>query len=173
MITYLYEDMVNLDIDWYCIINDRLVHVASNAGQLPKNFYSIEKLKEIQSIVNSLPKSSSVITNEEWINTVATEYYEQEDGTFQEKKELYCRSFIQMAQKGFYSFDRVYEFENSDKYHIVAAPVSIVNPYNEKYIDLRPLLLEYDIKDFDFSMSAKGIDLVNIINEQKSLQQSR
>lgn len=166
MNTYLYEDVVNLDIDWYCIINNRLVHVASNAGQIPKNFYSIKDLEKIHSIVNRLPKSSEVITNEEWIKTVVTEYYEQEDATFQEKIDLYTRSFVQKAQKGFISFDRVYEFESSDQYHIVAAPVDVVNADDKKYYDLRPLLLEYNIKDFDFSMSANAIDLVNIINEQ-------
>ena len=94
--------MMNHDIDWFCVVNDIYIHVASAGGMLPDLINDKDTLRDIQHQVQMLPD----IYSEEEIeyNDFAIDNVVGENNF--KARQLYVESFVAMARKGFASFDR-------------------------------------------------------------------
>lgn len=130
------------DIDWFCKINDIPVHLASNGGNLPHRSYTIKKLVALQHRVANMQQSFRCVVNVAFLEEYLQrgEYYDELVNVSQEDLRtmlperfeltdevsglsrtmlLYSWSFIEMAKRGFCSFDRR---EEDGLYHLVAWP---------------------------------------------------
>ena len=171
------------DIDWFCIINGVPVHVAS-AGDLLPTIYSSDKsvafLKSILSNVLKLPLDYDYKLNDEYLDAhVLNEGYEyldeQENPIGQDmdddwnrimtkneplSKRLYATSFVEMARRGFYSFDKTEDKEGV--YHLVAYPSKGMKDWkNKNALSVKGVGL-----DFTNPKTLVNVRLVELINEQ-------
>jgi len=113
MITELEQQ--NLDIDWFFLNKDNICFVASGGGKLPVSVAkSFEMNNALSTFFKSLPIISEVIVNPNLNNIIATNVNEK-----------YLSDFIQMSQRGLFSFDKTVlnNFAESH-YHLVAKPVT-------------------------------------------------
>lgn len=142
---YLYTH----DIDWFCLINRIPVHIASNGGNLPRRSYTIRQLVSLQNKVANMEQQFKFSINTSSINTYLKEgeYYpnlnELSEQQFREmlpnhfdisqdyyqlklSREilLYGWSFIEMAKRGFYSFDRIEGDLDNSLYRLIAWPTN-------------------------------------------------
>ncbi len=116
---YTESEVHTRDIDWFCAINGVYVHIASAGGRIPDLLNNRRVLRPIQRAVETL----------EDINTVE-EVHLNEDALrrIDVNREYYLPSFLRMARKGFYSFDRTNIGNPEDNhYHLVAWPTHLVN----------------------------------------------
>lgn len=111
---------LDIDLDVFCFINDIPVHIASNGGIpteiLSDAFENSMKEEVLQSIVN---------LNEEY--RVGVNYPYLTKNILKEGEDVftYLRTFMKMASKGFYSFDRTcFKCRESWNCHLVAWPIS-------------------------------------------------
>jgi len=163
------------DIDWFCIINNYPIHIASNGGMLP-NIYRREKLREIQSLIEQLPviceyprigQSFSLFDamQLEKYPVIENKKYKQIQPADKSKmaREMYINSFVTMAKRGFYSFDRYIpgsNFKIGDAYHLVAYPDNPLDAINVLNNKLAHILIP------DFTLPLDGIvPLVRLINK--------
>ena len=129
------------DIDWFCFINGCPIHVASNGGQLPSNLYTADGLLNTFKVVQKTTPHFNWAINETFISTRTNAYnylkeanekiqrehllptfINHEDYKGMPIKQLaYSWSFIEMAKRGFFSFDRV----KGNNYRLVAYPTNI------------------------------------------------
>ena len=130
------------DIDWFATINEHPVHLASNGGHLPSDSYTVSKLVAVQHKVANMQTTFRYEIDEEFLQN-----YLDEDGFYPDVNEMsdeefrmiiperveinrnysrslmaYTWSFIDMAMKGFLSFDRIRNEDGIDIYHLVAWP---------------------------------------------------
>lgn len=135
----------SMDIDWFYIDHGLPIHAASNGGHLKHELYTVEELQEVQRLVAQIQPTFDFVLNEADIINRMSQFYD--DDSVEELLEnresfmtegfyfpvasypnvprwfpFYCNSFIQMARRGFYSFDRD---EETDEYFLVACPVDI------------------------------------------------
>ena len=154
------------DIDWFCRVNELPVHFASNGGILPQRSYTIKKLVALQHKVANMQQNFRCAVNIEYLEDYLQrgEYYAEYDEIAREDLRLmlperfeitnevadlsntmllYSWSFIVMAKRGFYSFDRR---EEDGLYHLVAWPVDYdVQRFNK---DVYDLLVEYNTSHY-------------------------
>lgn len=139
--------MLTHDIDWFCIVNGRYVHLASAGGMLPLSFRDRDALRTLQHNVAVAPylyTDEDVVDNEEFLN--------QRFADNPKGRASYVVSFRDMARKGFVSMDRTNLLNPRDNhYHIVCMPRNLderspqdleipVMPIGEKpELDFRPL----------------------------------
>lgn len=120
------------DIDWFFRAEGKCIHVASNGGELPYIVNDIEWLRNIQAQVSTLEevKGIEVIVNEQYVGerttAIANNYLQNgiETVTREQIRNLYLSSFIAMARKGFYSYDRI---PYSNSYMFICGPKTAVN----------------------------------------------
>lgn len=179
------------DIDWFCIINDYPVHVASNGGRLPNFIRSDKQLFASQKNVLSLPNVFDYEVNRE-IELDRDEELESLEGDFNEyfpeanevlgdnqfnnTQKAYYWSFVSMAKKGFYSFDKVILGEFDSRYRLVAWPKFIYKkklpcPCIKRVLcSISDNNNRFNIASIDMSEIPKNscIDLVDKINEAYS-----
>jgi hypothetical protein len=103
-----------LDIDWFFTNHEYIGFGASGGGLLPA---SVAKSKEDNEFLvlyfNNLPERCEVI-----INSHLNKIIKRPD-------ESYLFSFVEMAKKGIFAFDRTEPGNYSDhNYHLVATPVN-------------------------------------------------
>lgn len=130
------------DIDWFATINEHPIHLASNGGHLPFDSYTVSELIAIQHKVANMHSTFGYEIDEEYLRNYLDEgdFYsdidEMSDEEFRmiipERIEInrnysrslmaYTWSFIDMAMKGFLSFDRIKNENGVDYYHLVAWP---------------------------------------------------
>ena len=115
MITDIEQE--TLDIDWFFTDGNEIAFVASGGGRLP--FYvSNKSMEEIESIAEhfkDLPIISEVVINPD-IDKFITR------GT---NKREYLSYFVEIAEKGLFSFDKSISNSFSDlNYHLVAKPIT-------------------------------------------------
>ena len=120
------------DIDWFFRKGNRCYHVASNGGLLPDFVNDVLRLREEQANVSSLDNIyesiDDVNLNHQYVNErikrIIEQYRiynnEQEIPSIEEMKKAYLKSFIEMAKKGFYSYDRA--LEGDSKYVLICGP---------------------------------------------------
>lgn len=165
------------DIDWFCVINGTPIHVASGGSHLPSFMKrrTIEKILLDVWTVLKLPIQFDYELNQEYLfnHVVNTGYeYLENDSLFSNMKDidksiflheesltmcLYARSFVEMARRGFYSFDKT---ENSSYYHLVARPIG-------GYVDSRRIQLSsFNVEGLVFKdlSSLNQVSLVELLN---------
>lgn len=106
------------DIDWFCRIGNILMHFASNCGMLPKKVNDRDVNRRLQEIVSVAPNQverEQVIINTKYVRTRLGN--ELAENAFND----YVRTFVEMAMKGFWSFDRINE-DGVDVYIWIAKP---------------------------------------------------
>ena len=113
MITIIEQQ--TLDIDWFFNNGKDVGFVASGGGKLPDSIAkSLEKDQFLASFFRSLPLRSEVTINPDLDKIIPTRI-----------NETYLSDFIEMAQKGLFSFDKTVLNNFSDlHYHLVAKPVN-------------------------------------------------
>lgn len=105
------------DIDWFCIINNQYIHVASAGGQIPSQINERDTLRKIQ---HQVSEAEYIYSDDEIL--INTAFLRQKFDNV-EKIEDYIKSFKDMAKKGFSSFDRTNLCDlNDNKYHMVCQP---------------------------------------------------
>lgn len=128
------------DIDWFAKCFEFPIHVASNGGDVPIAM-SVSALQELQSVVQNTNPEFDYELNIDVVNQHISGSYEDENIEYIEEYarelfrsfvgdddffmlpinlKLYSWSFIEMAKRGFYSFDRD---RTTDEYFLVAWPV--------------------------------------------------
>jgi hypothetical protein len=140
---YLLNYQYNHDIDWFCKVLEYPVHLASNGGRLPRLSYTINELVELQHMVANMNQSFRCVVNTRYLEDYLQQgrYYEGIDELSEEEFRmmlpeqfeiseeirnlsrpvlLYAWSFIEMAKRGFFSFDR--KDGDGNEYHLVAWP---------------------------------------------------
>lgn len=117
---YYPDYMETHDIDWFCRIGAIPIHCASNGGVLPKKVNVRSVNRKIQEAVAAMPEvldeHEEVIVNVRYVierlnNQFAEGAYAQ-----------YISSFVAMARKGFWSFDRELNEGYNDVYMWIAKP---------------------------------------------------
>lgn len=106
------------DIDWFCRIGNIPMHFASNCGKLPKKVNDRDvnrRLQEMVTVAPNLVEREQVIINTEYVRTRLGN--ELAENAFND----YVRTFVEMAMKGFWSFDRINE-DGVDVYIWIAKP---------------------------------------------------
>ena len=135
------------DIDWYCLVNGRLTHIASMGGTIPERFRDREKLRIAQAIVAGMEPFAEVILNENNIQSQVEKGYEylQNDMIRQAVEDtnrnhpgfaylrnydlpirLFAATFVEKARRGFRSFARREDGEGNE-YILIAEPANYVD----------------------------------------------
>lgn len=106
------------DIDWFCMIGNTPMHFASNCGLLPDKVNNRDINRDIQEKVALMeaivPDREHILVNTKYLRTRLGENIAE--GGF----ENYVKSFVEMAMKGFISFDR--DLDREDIYVWIAKP---------------------------------------------------
>ena len=110
MAKYRYSYVRTHDIDWFCKIGNRYCHFASNGGLIPAFANDSKRNKEIQNYVGSKLSvnisQEDIVINHEYVNRRLKRYdYEWDKSLNIDIEKEYLRSFVEMAQKGFWSYD--------------------------------------------------------------------
>ena len=123
-----------LDIDWFVYLLDAPIHIASNGGFIPRNTYKVRELEEVYDRIVSRSGDNDVEINGSYIERLeGYEYLDNQDfasilkenySLKMSKVALYSESFVSMAERGFYSFDRVdtYSPMGYEQYRLIAWP---------------------------------------------------
>ena len=158
------------DIDWFAFIDGIPVHIATNGGLLPHDSYKVKDLVRIQKLVHRMERRYKVGINENYLERYLNEIEaypgidEMTDEDFRqmlpERLEInrnhsrainaYIWSFVEMASKGFLSFDRRVDDEHwVDYYHLVAWPLCDRTPALHE--GMYHLMETYSARDIMFS----------------------
>lgn len=146
---YTESEIHTRDIDWFCAINGIYVHVASAGGNIPNFINNYSVLRPSQRAAEALVDINTddeIHINEAFLRGMNVNL------------EHYLPSFVRMAKKGFYSFDRTnVDNPEDDHYHLVAWPThSVSNVENIPVVNTVGL-------DFDNSEIMNDIPLTEII----------
>lgn len=145
---YRNEYLSTRDIDWFCKINNKFIHVASAGGLLPSSINDRIINEKLQILVSELP---DIYTNDQL--SYNEEFLNKRFNNNTEAIEDYVRTFKEMAKKGFYSYDRTNFSEKfEDSYHLVVYPKQSKDLNNEELIETIP---SFDIPDFVFDYSKR------------------
>ncbi len=150
------------DIDWFVIINGKLIHVASAGGRIPE-LIKEDLLKPLIFVAN-LP----ILKDIQEINTVDSGFLSNKLRiSGQEEVDAYLQTFKFMAQKGLYSFDRTNVSNNEDNsYHLVAWPSNDAGRAFEVGQDCPILKIDNDVIDFDQPRNLQEVALFEIIERE-------
>lgn len=176
------QQMLNHDYDWFCVINEKPVCIASNGGFIPDIINKNNNIINTQRRAYNLPRLYKFKLNVDYIinNVVNTgfDYVEKIDSPYREllrPKDIvyppntplavtyYAEHFAKMAERGFYVFDRLQESENS--YFLVSWPSN----YNMELLRARIYRDDEDLSfnipqiDFENCKSLVDIDIVDLI----------
>ena len=135
------------DLDCFFVLNGCQTHLASNGGIIHPKIGTVAELREMQSQVANMQGSHKFKLNTAYLSTLdaadfpnpqeiarlADEselslfdnsfFSESEYAEIPFSQKLYSNSFVEMARKGFWSFDRVGTMPNGiDAYILVAWP---------------------------------------------------
>ena len=142
------------DIDWYCLVNGRPAHIASMGGMIPEQFRDSEQLWSNQTTVAKIEPFAEVRLNIEVIESQVAKGYEylQDQSirmavenanmhhpgfVFLEGHELAVRlfasTFVEKARRGFRSFARL-EGEKGHVYVLIAEPAKPADYFKGKLL---------------------------------------
>lgn len=146
---YTESEIHTRDIDWFCAINGIYVHVASAGGNIPNFINNYSVLRPSQRAAEALVDINTddeIHINEAFLRGKNVNL------------EHYLPSFVRMAKRGFYSFDRTnVDNPEDDHYHLVAWPThSVSNVENIPVVNTVGL-------DFDNPEIMNDIPLTEII----------
>lgn len=155
-------EITEFDNDWYCIINNHPVHIASMCGNIPMQFRNIASLRKMQQLIGNMPYITDVTLNLNSINNeIAGKFSYLQNMQIRTLIEeltrtnvnvtynmnwvlevrLYASSFVDKARKGFYSYARVGQ---SNVWFQVAKPD---NELDRKSVDLQLPVLELNVEE--------------------------
>lgn len=111
------------DLDIFLSDGSKLIHIASAGGSLPKSILNSDVYND--NILSSISQIDSNSNFEVDINPNLSEILDLNENGI----ENYVKSFVDMARKGFSSYDktRIGNFEDQT-FHLVAKPSSPTNP---------------------------------------------
>lgn len=155
---YNYAYQLTHDMDCYFVLNGAPVHVASNGGIVSPKIGTVAELQDMQTQVAQMEGEYKYSLNIPFLSSLDVEdfpsredllYLNDEDIPFEhlfnnEEYEIipfhwkvYCHSFVEMARKGFWSFDRIGKWRYGiDDYMLVAWP-SDQNVENKRLVGKR------------------------------------
>ena len=114
------------DIDWFFHAGNRCIHVASNAGKLPDFVNDIQRLRKEQADVFTLPDNQDAkVVETQYVYYRVQAFVEESQkknlqADIQEIHDSYIASFLAMARKGFYSYDR--DLDDDSRYILICGP---------------------------------------------------
>ena len=125
---YSIEYQLTHDIDYFFIQDfgdeAKPIHIASNGGVLPDRLGSMAFIQNCQNQAYSLPMQFDYVLNMNYLNQLnAEDFPQEEDNQFNDRVDLpfhlkvYAYSFVEMARRGFWSFDRLTEYSTQDMYN--------------------------------------------------------
>lgn len=137
---YSIEYQLTHDIDYFFIQDfgdeARPIHIASNGGVLPDRLGSMAFIQNCQNQAYSLPMQFDYVLNMNYLNQLNAEDFPLEEDVaesgflqtehynqFNDRVDLpfhlkvYAYSFVEMARRGFWSFDRLTEYSTQDMYN--------------------------------------------------------
>lgn len=137
-------EILNRDLDLFCLINNKPVHIATAGGIIPKSlesgiiFNCTRKMKECDIVwpnydVGLNPVLRLILNYDQQteniylvLNTIYPDSFENLTNEELYRKyiqDIYGHSFINMACKGFWSYDKTNLAEpEDDVFHLVASP---------------------------------------------------
>jgi len=131
-------EQLSLDIDIFFHDNKKLIHLASGGGRLPKNLANTDSYNDVvrEFLFNSSPEFEIDI-NPNLLQIL---------NITEEGLDSYLSTFVEIAKRGFYSYDKssLGNFQDMD-FHLVAKPKS-----NMKSITL---LEKFEINNFMITQS--------------------
>lgn len=174
----------NMDIDWFYIDGRYPIHAASNGGYIAKWLFRISDLQSVQATVMKMqPRFDYVLNSKEiianmsnfYVDEVVADLVEHRREVLPEGFELsgqverhlpqwmpfYTWSFIEMARRGFYSFDKK---ESNDEYYLVAAPIKRLTAAQKEGLNRIPTFIRECILTDYFIC-----DVNDIYNEIKNI----
>lgn len=109
------------DIDWFAQQGLICIHAMSFGGPLPKAVNDRDLNTKILLAAYSIkPYIDDVTINDGYVNE---RLKSQDDSrSMEERRERYLRHFKEMAQRGFWSFDR--DLNDEKRYHLIARPTN-------------------------------------------------
>lgn len=112
------------DIDWFCKINNKYVHIGSCGGKLPPFAKERNILREIQYNVDALPETYNTEINGRYIQALL-----QFNNNSQVTVDSFGKIFRHWAARGFYSFyrDLIRHNEEDESYSLIAWPTNLKN----------------------------------------------
>ncbi|MBQ3382357.1 MAG: hypothetical protein IJG54_03395 [Bacteroidales bacterium] len=137
------KQIKELDIDWYCLIQGKPIHIDSSGGMIPKQFRDLGELRLKQDRVAMMDPIVEVTLSIENIQSQIREGYEylqdemissaivnanknNPDFVYLRDYELTVRlfasTFVNKARKGFRSYIRKEGVEGKDEYILIAEP---------------------------------------------------
>ncbi len=150
---YSLIEQESLDLDIFCLDNKKLIHIASGGGKIPNPLLETDVYNEpFLESVNDLGTEFEID-----INPNLTELLDIND----DELNNYLFSFINIAKKGFYTYDKTVlgSFEDMT-FHLVAKPRHDIAP--------KAFLKEYKITNElkitnEFPETFKAFDLQQLI----------
>lgn len=144
------------DIDWFFRAGEHYIHVASNGGKLPDFVNDVQRLRKEQAYISTLGdvKDVEVIVRDDYLEARIRASVDEARRMniirdVQLLRKAYLSSFMSMARKGFYSFDRSNDDES--RYILVCGP--------NKHVDLNLKLLDMS-NEIEFDDETKTSFLV-------------
>ena len=142
MATFSIEFQRSHDIDWFARIRHIYIHALSFGGLLPDEVNNREKnfviLRHSYRMTDN--NQIQVVVNDVYIERRIRPQAKENNATdFERRKERYLRHFIDMAKRGFWSFDR--DLYDEKKYHLIAKPLEEcidVQWYDERMPEIEP-----------------------------------
>lgn len=178
------------DMDCFFVLNGDATHIATNGGMVPAKLGTVEELRVIQTKVANMERAFGYDLNMDYLSTLQAEDFpsQQEladvgkgenlfESLFENDEyrdipfhwKVYSHSFVEMARKGFWSFDRVGIMPNGmDVYMLIAWP---------KYSDRKALLPcvghEFKLEDCNLWCQCESsrcwplAEMINMAEERK------
>lgn len=148
--------IIEHDIDWYCLVNGQPTHIASMGGMIPEQFRDSEQLWLNQTTVAKIEPFVEVHLNIKVIESQVAKGYEYlQDQSMRRAVEnanrnhpgflflegfdlairLFASTFVEKARRGFRSYARL-EGEEGNVYVLIAEPAKPTDCYKgELHLD--------------------------------------
>jgi len=117
---YTEDIQMTIDIDWFAVdLDGVIVHFASGGGKIPNSVaFNQSDTKKITQYFRDLPVKASDFKVSQTLDHIIK-------FPSRESQERYLNDFIEMANRGLYSFDKTEPGNFSNKqYHLVVSPES-------------------------------------------------
>lgn len=185
---------VTHDIDIFFVMNGYPTHLASNGGILPGKLGTITELQDMQIAVQSLPMQFDYELNYEYLDTLnptdfPTEEEMMETGFLETEHyiqfnnrvdipfhvRLYVHSFVEMARRGFWSFDRFadYKIEGNTENSLASVFQLVAWPINNKELQNPKVGHEFEIKNCNpYNLGDFTWDMYSLLNDSKEIKQT-
>lgn len=139
---YNHDYLVTHDLDCFFVMNGAKTHIATNGGIVHPKIGTVEELRAMQAQVANMEGKHGYVLNRDYLSLLETpDFPSQEDiekldlddgrpferdvfeGTEYAELPFHSSSFVEMARKGFWSFDRVGIMpDGTDVYMLIAWP---------------------------------------------------